>query len=483
MFSIPVRVLLFTLLLLQPVLLPAQGTGGQNQVIEWDPVDGASRYLVELYFGEMKITEASAVAPRFVTFLNPGEYRYRITVFNKFGKPVSVSDWETLTVLEALQPAVKKVEPSFLYSNNGGKGSFLMEIANLEEGAEIHLRQGTSRIKGEIERSGDSLYRVVFTDPRLGKPGTFDLEVSNPSGLRDLNAERIAVREIAQPEIDGVIPSLAESGSVMIRILLNGWGFAPETEVWFTGAVTWKPAAVYFESPEKIYLNMDLRDIPPGLYTIVLKNPSGLQTEKWGVFTIVDPDIVDLDEVVINEKTGKIKQRRTYGSRISGISGGYHYSLMSGSMEEFFNTAPVGADLRLRLAFKNDFFQKTPFLRQLALDIGASWTLFNISDYGDYQFQVITAETCLLYKTPFPFFLNWLFRAGGGVSLSTMKGDGILGIFDSTSLDFQLVVGTALEISLADAAFFELGAMARWQILLSGNNIYLQPYALFGIYF
>lgn len=480
MFSTPVKVLL--LLLAAPFPAAAVEPVAREQVLEWAPVEGASYYRIELFSGDEPIADAETDGARYVTFLPPGVYRYRIIVLNKFHKPVSESGWRVLTVLEALQPAVRGIDPPFLYSNNGGVGRFVLEIVNLEKDAALSLVQETYRIPGEFEPLGEDRYRVVFTDPRLGKPGIFTLEVVNPSGLKDLSTDRIAVRDIEMPEVDSLFPSAAHKGDILAQIPLSGWGFSPKTRVRFKGAMVWEPSEIFFESTEKLLLNLDLRDVPPGLYSLEVENPSGLRSEKWGFFTVVDPEIVELEKLEIDPKTGKIRKRRQPG-KISGVAAGYHYTFLRGSLDPFYSETAAGANIRTRLAFRNDFFQRYPVLRQMALDLGVSYTHFQGSEYGDYRLQLTAVDLCLFYKTPFPFFINGIIKGGAGVTFTSLAGNGILGVFDSHTLDFQLMAAAGAEISLGEMFFLECGVMGRWQILLSGDDYYLQPYALFGLYF
>jgi len=81
---------------------PVSGAERENVTLEWPVARGARGYLIEIKdaLGSIIFTETTTVTHRVVQ-LEPGEYRVRITMLNKFGKFDPSRDWESYIVAKA----------------------------------------------------------------------------------------------------------------------------------------------------------------------------------------------------------------------------------------------------------------------------------------------------------------------------------------------------------------------------------------------
>ena len=87
------RFLLFLLTFLSAaVALPAQ------EKIEWEPVEGADHYRIEIRQDGKLILETRSDKLRIPLFLPPGEYDFLVKVINTFGKIASVGEWSLLKI-------------------------------------------------------------------------------------------------------------------------------------------------------------------------------------------------------------------------------------------------------------------------------------------------------------------------------------------------------------------------------------------------
>ncbi len=83
-------------------------------MLEWEEVKGARAYHLQIRDSNQKIVFDEKVGKPFFELKNleEGTYEHRIGVYNKFGKIVTYTEWESFSVLKVLPPEV--IEPKEL---------------------------------------------------------------------------------------------------------------------------------------------------------------------------------------------------------------------------------------------------------------------------------------------------------------------------------------------------------------------------------
>jgi len=177
--------------------LQGDGTPRFTQVLDWKGDPNALYYelsLQALSDGETSTTRIEK--PPLELHLAPGEYRYRLTLYNLLGKGEVELPWRTMTVLKAEMPRVTGLARNAWYIEDLVP---VVELAgeHLEPGATITLQDprspGRSVIGKELERKGSGALSVGFPE-REAYAGEYDLVVTNPGGLSQLVPGALAVR-------------------------------------------------------------------------------------------------------------------------------------------------------------------------------------------------------------------------------------------------------------------------------------------------
>jgi hypothetical protein len=86
------------------------------QTLAWEAVPNASRYAVVVEentaTGWVERVRETAGQPKLRVSLESGGYRFWVTVFDYFDQAVEPSPWMSFTVLPALLPTIRSVNPS-----------------------------------------------------------------------------------------------------------------------------------------------------------------------------------------------------------------------------------------------------------------------------------------------------------------------------------------------------------------------------------
>jgi hypothetical protein len=173
------------------------GTPIFTQVLRWtgDPNVLYYEFTLQSAAGET-LSALKLEEPLVKLNLRPGEYRYKIVVYNLLGKIDAELPWRSFTVLEAELPRITEVVPDAWFLED-----LVSEVTlsgeNLAPGATIELRpvtgSGLPIIGKETAREGKTKVSVTF--PAYGLvAGKYTLTVTNPGGLSFTVSDAVSIR-------------------------------------------------------------------------------------------------------------------------------------------------------------------------------------------------------------------------------------------------------------------------------------------------
>ncbi|MDR3355678.1 MAG: hypothetical protein LBO04_00610 [Spirochaetaceae bacterium] len=172
---------------------------GIVQRISWDAVEDVFQYEFVI---EKK--DEGAEADGFTPLLSvvtgetsaelslaPGEYRYRVVVYDLLGRMRPPPDWARLTVIPALQPKIFSVDPPVV-GLSGGRVHATLRVTggNLVPGAEVCLKPADGGEPlfldgdGYVPGANGNSAELRFDGLPL-KEGFYDIVITNPGGISD----------------------------------------------------------------------------------------------------------------------------------------------------------------------------------------------------------------------------------------------------------------------------------------------------------
>lgn len=212
----------------------ADGTPRFTQVLRWEPDPNVLYYELTLQTaaGE-EISFSRTEEPAFMMNLSPGEYRYRIVLYNLLRKPEIELPWREFIVLEAEIPRVRSHTPDSWFIEDGPplvtvSGTDLMPgavVRLVKNGDPEEAYSGT-----ELERGGTSSVRAKIASDAL-TAGEYDIVLTNPGGLFSAVEKALFVRH-KLPAPSGLVPA---GGTVFgppelreLQALRFSWAAVPE---------------------------------------------------------------------------------------------------------------------------------------------------------------------------------------------------------------------------------------------------------------
>ncbi len=164
----------------------ADGTPRFTQVLRWQDDPNVLFYEVTLQTAAGELVSVSRLEEPVLTLdLRPGEYRYRIVLYNLLSKPELELPWRFFTVRRAEVPRITGLWPKVWYLEDL-RPELTISGQDLAPGATIVLAQTAGKeapVTGEErEREGTEEVRIEF--PLRSFPaGTYSLVLTNPGGL------------------------------------------------------------------------------------------------------------------------------------------------------------------------------------------------------------------------------------------------------------------------------------------------------------
>ena len=464
------KVPVFLLFLFSSLILTAQSTEfpAEEKLLEWAPVEGARYYLVEIETGGVILYSIRTEEPSLPLFLNPGSYNIRISVFNKFEKMASRSDWSPLQVYPNPQPIIDAASPYLFYSD---EESITLEIEgrDFDEGCRFYLVKGQERIRGsEVSRAplGEGLMvEVVFQGERLNEIGLWDLVVINPSNKDYVKEKAVKISERRLPAIESISPSVIHRGDSPGKFLIKGENFSSRARLIIDG-----PSPAGYENLETFYgeeitFYFDPSELALGIYRISVENEGGVISNEVNL---------SLEERIISQEE-QIRVKRETSPLFFGFA--YHLSApMDRESDRLFNTSFLGFTLNGRRKFQNSGIYTLPILRQSGYAAGIHYTQYSdaIADYLTLTQVVFDGSFFYLsdWGTPVNLFLSLGF--GSAYSLYFFNKGRVV-----NSLDFTNRIEAALQYSRKKMTY-ELGYSIDWTHFKSHSMTAFSPYLLLG---
>ncbi|MDR2803065.1 MAG: hypothetical protein LBB22_02100 [Treponema sp.] len=165
------------------------------QIINWDAEKDVLKYEFviqkkdETGSGYTTVSDFSTEKTTVELSLTPGEYRYRVIVYDLLGRMRPAPEWSRLTVFPALQPEIVSVNPPHIdISNFSGDVEIELTGENLVEKAEVYFTPAEAGLRAIL------LDEALYTPNSDGKSavlklkypletGFYDIVIKNPGGL------------------------------------------------------------------------------------------------------------------------------------------------------------------------------------------------------------------------------------------------------------------------------------------------------------
>jgi hypothetical protein len=172
-----------------------------TQVIAWKAQKGALEYEVILESvaadgSAAELLREKTAEDSLTVNLTPGQYRYRIIVYNLLGKPEIEAPWKDFTVIKAEFPKVESLFPFSLYMEEE-QFNITVRGGNILPGAEFHMvDQGTGILifkAVELERYKNETIELQLPRSTVGY-GNYRVKVVNPGGLFDTTETVLKIR-------------------------------------------------------------------------------------------------------------------------------------------------------------------------------------------------------------------------------------------------------------------------------------------------
>ncbi|MDE7139251.1 MAG: hypothetical protein K2O09_00580 [Treponemataceae bacterium] len=171
-------------LMLCAALLPADEPKF-SQRIEWRANANALEYKVEIQNVATNTVSSFTTEKTFAELsLAPGNYRYRVTVYDFLGRKATTSAWTAFSVIQAAKPEIRRIEKNVTVPDADERLEIAVDIANVSADSVVELV--SENVPGELEISGggtdekERVSKVYFQDV---PPGKWRLRVTNASGF------------------------------------------------------------------------------------------------------------------------------------------------------------------------------------------------------------------------------------------------------------------------------------------------------------
>lgn len=490
------RILLFVLTSAMVVIsLDAQ------ERIEWEPVDGADHYRVEIRREGTLVLETRCDEAWLPLFLPVGEYDFRIKVINAFDKTAAEGEWKKIKITAVDIPFIIDLLPTEIHA--GGKPELRARVSGYREGEEGSIFRFED-IDGNImplsvERIGDEISsditdvpwtEVVLSSGRKSfDEGLWDLVMLNPDGRENRMASALTVLEKHRPRIRSVSPDEFSAGLEHNPAMLRITGMEEGAVVEFLGPSDIIAQLLNKDERGNLEYSFNLLNAEPGWYSIVVTNPSGGTDSQRKAFRVLPK--------LPNEENGETgfnidkKDPRILPDYPHTLSLGWNMSFPLGDSNDYYSNDFIGLSIGFSQDFHNDLIRRIPWLKGLRWEGKINYS-YHQTEYPLFTLfcHRLTFEGGIQYITPFDFPLNLLIHSSAGVAYSIYtspeydRDDLIYGTYkikDLDSFDFIARIGLGGRIDIAPRWFIDLTLDAVGIFYLSRTSWTLQPHLKGGL--
>lgn len=404
----PTKVALLWFLLI-PLFLFSQETQKESTRIEWESVEGANLYLLEIRQGDTVIHTIETEMSYIPLFLSPGSYTIRISVVNKFNKVSSQGNWSPLVVATHPQPVIMGVTPTFCFDD---VETITLSIRGdgFENNCQFFLISGTREILGEIVlkegRGENTSYLVTFDAKYLVRREFWDLQVINPSSGKNFVVQSsLRVGERDRPVLKIMEPDELFYEVNPGRIMIEGKDFTEEVELIFAGPGDVNPTDIQVK-PKEITFLLNFDTLPVGEYYLTIMNNTGLTSESI-LFTIKERPL---------SKSEKAQKNREVNPHFVAVY--THSSFLTGDADEIYNESFLGLGVVYRRRFNNPGVFTLPFFRYAGLM--GSFDSTYLTFQSDSSRALITnhLNMGIYYLSDTRFPVNFYLSIQAGMSMS-----------------------------------------------------------------
>ncbi len=484
------RFILFLLTFLSAaVALPAQ------EKIEWEPVEGADHYRIEIRQDGKLILETRSDKPRIPLFLPPGEYDFLVKVINTFGKIASVGEWSLLKITVPDIPFIIDFLPMEIHE--GGETVFRTRVSGLvsdpgestvfmledTEGKQLQLESELSATTPEGQ-NGD--WKEVILKARRQEPGQglWTLVMTNPDGRENRMGDALVVLDRLRPRIRKFNPKKIPAGEVHNTAVLEITGMESGAIVEFSGPSEFQATLLKKSDDGILEYSLNLQDVETGWYSVRITNPSGDSDYKEKVFEVLPAEPTPEEIAAANALKIDDREPRPIPEFPRSVFGGWHFTLPVGSTSEYFNNGYAGLSLGFSQKIQNDLIRRIPGFGGFAWDFTFSYshnkTTFPLIEINLNRYIFLLG---LNYTTSFDFPLNLIVRAGGGFGFSIYTSpdysrDEWLGPFalrDLDSLDFIVRFGIGARYDINTRWYVDLTCDFSATFYMSRTAWSIQP--------
>lgn len=162
-----------------------EGTSDYVQKISWVGDENAWQYGVEIVSVDNTVEPLHLTTDQtFVTFtLPPGNYKYKIYVYDLFGRIAVESNWESLVIKKALKPLI--IIEENIVANKKKKVEIPVNIEDISEASTVVIinQETKEEVQAEFkieQQDGKNVATSLFV-PKI-TDGNWSVKVTNPGG-------------------------------------------------------------------------------------------------------------------------------------------------------------------------------------------------------------------------------------------------------------------------------------------------------------
>lgn len=452
------------------LLLFSLGSLSAADHIEWEEVEGADYYWVEIKQDDILILETRSDVSHLPLFLPVGDYQFRVSVMNVFGKSVTTSQWYDIKIREATNPFILEISSWSTDSRNhytfssrvtgfqDNKTSF-----HLEDDAGITIPLEIVNVEKNQDTDGNSWEKITLkTFKKKPHIGDWFLVMTNPNQHQSRIKTTLSITKSQKTKIIYINPRALYTDTDETISTLEVQGMEPGAEIRFTG--TSEIHAVMIKNQENRFLEyrLDTSNAEPGWYSITIANPSGDTVTRDKAFRVFTRSGSRRDNVEDERKDFVLIHDYP-----RSLSLGYSMDIPVGLATDTFDNNYFTIGARYSQFFFNDIFHHIRALHNLSWGTGLNYSQLNQFSQTFIQLHYYLG---LSYSTQFNFPVNVMIRMDSGFTLTNLN-----------YIDYILRLGPAIQFSITPRFFVDLGAYAELVIDSKYALLFIQPYAELGL--